>query len=268
MSTQQNTSSAGFGLRAVQFSRLTRRGILLGLSLPQLIVLATGVLSIVGALYAGGGILLAWTTPIWLLSAVLAWTPVGGRKLIEWVPVTFRWAARTQARQTVFRRSVVKPRPAGTLALPGDAASLREWEDPETGAAMIHDPHHQTLTAIVGVSHPAFVLLDPGEQERRVATWGRVLATTCRSGRIARLQVCERTLPDGGSGLVEWWQRHGTDDGSWTSTVYRELIDRPVPPGNATPPPSASPSTSKPQPAKYAPTAAASKVPPPSSGRR
>ena len=100
MSTQQNTSSAGFGLRAVQFSRLTRRGILLGLSLPQLIALATGVLSIVGALYAGGGILLAWTAPIWLLSAVLAWTPVGGRKLIEWVPVTFRWVARTQARQT------------------------------------------------------------------------------------------------------------------------------------------------------------------------
>ncbi|MDJ1372537.1 hypothetical protein C7K25_14400, partial [Gulosibacter molinativorax] len=96
---------------------------------------------------------------------------------------------------------------------------------------MIHDPHNQTLTAIIAVSHPAFVLLDPSEQERRVATWGRVLATTCRSGRIARLQVCERTLPDGGSGLVEWWRNHGTDDGSWTSTVYRELIDRAGPAG-------------------------------------
>lgn len=229
MSNQQSTVE--FGLRAVQFSRLTRRGILLGLSLPQLIVLTIGVLSIVGALYAGGGMLLAWTAPIWLLSAALAWTPVGGRKLIEWVPVTFRWVARTQARQTVFRRRIVKPRPAGTLALPGDAAALREWEDPDTGAAMIHDPHAQTLTAIIAVSHPAFVLLDPGEQERRVATWGRVLATACRSGRIARLQVCERTLPDGGSGLVEWWRSHGTDDGSWTSTVYRELIDRAGPAG-------------------------------------
>lgn len=229
MSNQQSTVE--FGLRAVQFSRLTRRGILLGLSLPQLIVLAIGVLSIVGALYAGGGMLLAWTAPVWLLSAALAWTPVGGRKLIEWVPVTFRWVARTQARQTVFRRRIVKPRPAGTLALPGDAAALREWEDPETGAAMIHDPHGQTLTAIIAVSHPAFVLLDPGEQERRVATWGRVLATTCRSGRIARLQACERTLPDGGSGLVEWWRSHGADDGSWTSTVYRELIDRAGPAG-------------------------------------
>lgn len=231
MASQQNTSSAEFGLRAVQFSRLTRRGILIGLSLPQLIVLAIGVLSIVGALYAGGGILLAWTAPVWVLCAALAWTPAGGRKLIEWAPVTVRWVLRTAARQTVFRRRVVKPRPAGTLALPGDAAALREWEDPETEAAMIHDPHQQTLTAIVAVSHPAFVLLDPGEQERRVATWGRVLATACRSGRIARLQICERTLPDGGSGLVEWWRRHGSDDGSWTSTVYRELIDRAGPAG-------------------------------------
>lgn len=120
--------------------------------------------SIIGALYAGGGILLAWTAPIWLLCAALAWTPVGGRKLIEWVPVTFRWVARTQKHQTMFRRRVVKPRPAGTLALPGDAAALREWEDPETGAAMIHDPPPADHR-IVGVSHPAFVLLDPGEQE-------------------------------------------------------------------------------------------------------
>ena len=189
MASQRNTSKAEFELRAVQFSRLTRRGILLGLSLPQLIVLAIGVLSIVGALYAGGGILLAWTAPVWVVCAVLAWTPVGGRKLIEWVPVSVRWLLRTAARQTAFRMRVVKPRPAGTLALPGDAAALREWEDSETGAAMIHDPHNQTLTAIVAASHPAFVLLDAGEQERRVATWGRVLATACRSGRIARLHV-------------------------------------------------------------------------------
>ena len=66
----------------------------------------------------------------------------------------------------------MKPRPAGTLALPGDAARLRQWVDPETDAVMVHDPHAATLTAIVGVSHPAFVLLDPAEQERRVVSLG------------------------------------------------------------------------------------------------
>ena len=68
----QQARAVDFRLRAVQFSRLTRRGILLGLSLPQLIVLAIAVLTVVGALYTGGGMLLAWTAPIWLLSAALA----------------------------------------------------------------------------------------------------------------------------------------------------------------------------------------------------
>jgi hypothetical protein len=78
---------------------------------------------------------------------------------------------------------------------------------------MIHDPHAATLTVVCEVTHPAFVLLDPGEQERRVTSWGRVLATVCRSGRIATLQVLERTLPDSGTGLAEWWATHGTPDG-------------------------------------------------------
>jgi hypothetical protein len=74
-------------------------------------------------------------------------------------------------------------------------------------------------------------LLDPGEQERRVTTWGRVLATACRSGRIATVQILERTLPDSGSGLAEWWAQHGTHDQSWASTTYAELIERAGPAG-------------------------------------
>src|SRR5699024_3818785 len=69
------------------------------------------------------------------------------------------------------------------------------------------------------------------EQERRVTAWGRVLATTCRSGRIARLQVLERTLPDSGTGLAEWWDAHGDADGSWAATTYQELIERAGPAG-------------------------------------
>ncbi|WP_157509336.1 SCO6880 family protein [Glaciibacter superstes] len=215
----------------MQFSRLTRRGILLGLSLPQLIVLGIALLTVVAALYTSGGMGLAWTAPVWATAALLAAIPAGGRKVIEWAPILTRWMFRTYLGQLVYRRKIIKPRPAGTLALPGDAASLREWEDPETGAAMIHDPHAQTLTVILGVSHPAFVLLDPGEQQRRVSGWGRVLAATCRSGRIARIQVTERTLPDSGTGLAEWWRQHGTDDGSWAATTYKELIDRAGPAG-------------------------------------
>ncbi len=231
MPSTNHHATGGYGLAPVQFSRMTRRGVLLGLSLPQLVVLGVALLTVVTTLYSGGGIAFAWTAPVWVTAGLLAVVPIGGRKLIEWVPVVARWAARTYLGQLVYRRRVIKPRPAGTLALPGDAASLREWEDPETGAAMIYDPHAQTLTAILGVSHPAFVLLDPGEQQRRVSGWGRVLASACRSGRIARIQISERTLPDSGTGLEEWWRTHGTDDGSWAATTYAELIERAGPAG-------------------------------------
>jgi hypothetical protein len=220
-----------FELSPVKFSRLTRRGVLLGLSGAQLTILGIGVVAFVLALYAGGGTLALYAAPIWGACAALAWIPIAGRKAIEWVPVVGQWALRNFLGQSVFRRRVLKPRPAGTLALPGDAAPLREYQDPETGAVMIHDPHQQTLTAIVTVTHPAFILLDPSDQERRVSSWGRVLATCCRSGRIARLQVLERTLPDSGAGLSQWCAQHGVDDGSWTARTYRELIDRAGPAG-------------------------------------
>ena len=226
-----SSTSTPFELQTIQFSRLTRRGILLGLSLSQLIVLACALLVVVVALYTSGGAGLAWSSPAWLTLAAIAWVPVSGRKLIEWAPIISRWLLRTRAKQTRYRRRMIRPRPAGTLALPGDLAALREWHDPETGAAMIHDPHAQTLTAMLRVQHPAFVLLDPAEQQRRVTGWGRVLAAACRSGRIARIQVMERTLPDSGSGLAEWWRQHGTDDGSWAATTYRELIERAGPAG-------------------------------------
>lgn len=226
-----DSSRAEYQLTPVQFSRLARRGILLRLSLPQVIALAIGTMTIVIALYSAGATGVGWTSPIWGIAAASAAIPIGGRKIVEWLPVCSRWVWRAALGQLTYRRNLVRPRPVGTLALPGDAAALREWSDPESRSVMIHDPHAQTLTAIVAVSHPAFALLDPGEQNRRVAGWGRVLAGACRSGRIARLQVSERTLPDSGTGLNEWWERHGTDDDSWAATTYRDLIGRAGPAG-------------------------------------
>ncbi len=224
-------STPDFSLSTVQFSRLTKRGLMLGLSLSQLIVLGTGLVTAVTALYSVGGAGLLWTSPVWGLCLATATVPIAGRNATEWVPIVFRWLQRRATGQTEYRKKLMQLRPAGTLALPGDAAGLREWVDEETGTAMIHDPHQHLLTAVLAVSHPAFVLLDPGDQQRRVDGWGRVLASACRSGRIGRVQVCERTLPDSGTGLAQWWQDHGRADGTWASNIYGELIERAGPVG-------------------------------------
>jgi hypothetical protein len=215
-------------LTPVKFSRLSRRGVLLGLSGLQLAMTGIAAAALILGLYVGAVVM---TFPVIGICVTLAFVRVGGRKLVEWGPIGTRWLWRSTGGQLIYRRRVMKPRPAGTLALPGDAARLRQWLDPETGAVMVHDPHAATLTSIIGISHPAFVLLDPAEQERRVVSWGRVLATACRSGRIASVQVTERTLPDSGKGLAQWWDSHGDHGQSWTSTTYAELIDRVGPAG-------------------------------------
>ncbi|NLE18916.1 MAG: PrgI family protein [Propioniciclava sp.] len=225
------TPARDHDLAAVKFSRLPRRGILLGLSGAQLFVVGTAATTLVVTLYAGGGDALIYVLPILAACAALAFVGIGGRKAIDWLPIATTWLWRAGGGQLVFRRRITRPRPAGTLALPGDAARLRQWHDPESGAVMVHDPHAATLTAIVGVTHPAFILLDPLEQQRRVTSWGRVLATACRSGRIATVQVMERTLPDSGKGLTAWWTRHGHHDDSWAATTYGELIHRAGPAG-------------------------------------
>ncbi|MBS3939665.1 MAG: PrgI family protein [Actinobacteria bacterium] len=224
--TGAQRSDEGYGLEPVTLARLSRRGLLFGLSVPQVAAMAVAVATFVAGLYLAGGQGLLVTAPIWAIATAAAWLPIGGRRAVEWLPVAGHWAWRVVARQTVYRRRVVKPRPVGTLALPGDAAAMRQHADPETGTVMIHDPHHQRLVAVAEVTHHAFVLLDPAEQQRRTHGWSRVLATACRSAQLARLQILERTLPDTGTGLVRWWAEHGSDDDSWVARTYRQLIDR------------------------------------------
>lgn len=223
--------STSHDLTPVTFSRLTKRGIILGLTLGQLVTLGTGVTTLIVALYTTGGAGLVIAAPVLFTCAALTWVSIGGRRIVAWLPIATTWAWRTTTGQVEFKACMTRPRPAGTLALPGDAASLRQWEDAETGAVMVHNPHAATLAAIVPVVHPAFMLLDPAEQQRRVTGWGRVLASTCRSGRIASLQVLERTLPNSGSTLNEWWNSHGTHDDTWASRTYAELIDQAGPAG-------------------------------------
>ncbi len=126
-----------------------------------------------------------------------------GRTLIEWAPIGTVWVWRSTGGQLAYRRRVLTPRPAGTLALPGDAAGLRQWVDVETGAVMVHDLHAGISTAIIGVTHPAFVLLDPAEQERRGSA-GDDPATACcpTAGPRSRSWNAPRPSPAGLTGLV------------------------------------------------------------------
>lgn len=211
----------------VRFGRRSTRGLILGFSTPRVIALAGAAsVAIIGLVSAGSyGFILAGI--VWGPLAASALVRVAGRPAVEWAGTAAHFQARKATGQLEYRsQHPVRPRPAGTLALVGDAASLRVYNDPVTGAAMVHDPHRSTLTAVIGVSHPAFVLLDPDERVQRVSRWGRLYAALAQSGTCAALQVLEATLPDPATGQAEWYAAHGVHDNSWADVEYRQLLDQ------------------------------------------
>src|ERR1035437_5755814 len=211
----------------VRFGRRPTRGLILGFSTPRVVALATaGSIAIAGLVSAGGfGFIVAGI--LWGPLAASALVRVAGRPAVEWAGTAAHFEARKLTGQLEYHsQHPVRPRPAGTLALVGDAARLRVYNDPVTGAAMIDDPPRHTLTSVVGVSHPAFVLLDPDERNQRVSRWGRLYAALAQSGTCAALQVLEATLPDPATGQAEWYAANGVHDGSWADVEYRQLLDQ------------------------------------------
>ena len=90
---------------------------------------------------------------------------------------------------------------------------------------MVHDPHANTLTAVAKLRHPSFMLLSPAEQDRRVAGLARVYATACASGRISRVQILERALPDSGQGVRRHWEAQGRPRSEWAAEQYQRLVE-------------------------------------------
>ena len=210
---------------SVRFARRSTRGLLLGFSTPRVIALGTAAAICVAALFLLGptGFLVAGV--LWVPLGASAFIRIAGRPGVEWAGTAIHFGSRRLGGQQEFRARPTRPRPSGTLALPGDAASLRLHVDDATGAAMIHDPHRHTLAAILAVSHPAFVLLDDAERAHRVARWGRVLAQLAQSGTCAAIQVLEATIPDPAHGQVEWFEDHGVHDGGFADVQYGTLLD-------------------------------------------
>ena len=82
----------------MKFSRLTRRGVLLGLSGSQLVVVGIGAIALVFALYFGGGASLMYVAPLLL---ALRRTGMGRRRRPEArrvAPVVARWAVAVDRR--------------------------------------------------------------------------------------------------------------------------------------------------------------------------
>ncbi|CAL9364353.1 hypothetical protein SUDANB105_00733 [Streptomyces sp. enrichment culture] len=211
----------------VKFPHRSRRGILLGLTLPQLVLVSCALALLLVTVFTTGLLGAIALTPLWAAVAALAAVRRHGRSLIDWAPIVARYSRRRRTGQTHWlARPVTRPRQEGLLHLPGTAASLRVVTpgDSGNGASAVYDPHRQTLTAIARVSSRAFALLDPATQNHNVNGWGRALAGIARTGHVATVQVLERTVPDSGDTLARHWAQHGQAEAPVAGQIYSELV--------------------------------------------
>ena len=220
------TPTAETAPATVKFPHRSRRGILAGLTLPQLVVSALAGVLLLAVLYTRGVTGALTLTPLWVAVALVVLVRRRGRTLAEWAPIVARYQLRRMRGQLLWLvRPSRRPVREGLLHLPGTAASLRVVTAPDRRYAAVHDPHALTLTAVVKVSAHAYALLDPGTQSANVHGWGRALAALARTGQVARIQVIERTVPDSGDALRRYWQQHGRPDAPLAGPLYAELVE-------------------------------------------
>ena len=209
----------------VKFPHRSRRGVLLGLTAPQLVVVSLTGLLLLAVIVTRGVAGALELVPLWAVIALLTFVRLRGRSLADWAPIVTRYALRRMRGQVIWLvRPSRRPVREGLLHLPGTAASLRVVTAPDSRYGAVHDPHTGSLTAVVKVSSRAYALLDPGTQSANVGGWGRALAALARTGQVARVQVIERTVPDSGDALRRYWEEHGRPEAPVAGTIYNDLI--------------------------------------------
>ena len=219
-----------------RFGPLERRGLLVGLTGPQLSVLfLAGVTAVITlrTLPAFSGFVLA--AFIGAFGALLAFVPVAGRTIEEWLPLAGAWVVRR-------RRRFVSPRPTSGAAtfeerktqpdLPPflrDISVISHSVPSANGyIGVIKDRRAGTYTGVLSVRGKSFALLDSPEKSRRLASWASILSGLAREGgAVHRVQWVERTVPDAGDEIGQYLKKNmAVPVDSAIARSYLEVVDQ------------------------------------------
>lgn len=213
---------------AYVFGPRDRRTLLLGMRLPQVLLVAAGAAALLGGLLSSATLGLTAGLAVAALCLALAFVPLQGRPLVDWARPILNYTYGRVTGQADYLGgpwALHSPREsARELCLPGIAARARvRCIDAGRGEVAVIRQGGR-WTAVVQVTAPAYPLADSATQQERVHAWGSLLAQLGQEGsKIASVQWLERTIPDSGRGLEEWWQRKG-DQAAISAAAYEELI--------------------------------------------
>ena len=215
------------------FSPRPSRGVLLGLGVSQLIAAAVGVSAGVLLVDATGNVGIA-LVPV-VAAAAFSLVPLAGRPLHEWARpvVTHGWRVAGGSTRWTAHLPLVRSGGGGAEdgpSVPPELAGLRIVEADDqgrpAGLVVAEGRGVPTYTGVLAVGGSEFSLLQPEEQERRVAAWGDVLAGCARDrSTITRVQWVERAVPDPGTEQGRYLAENlAADPDDPVAAAYLELV--------------------------------------------
>lgn len=215
--------------RTYRLEQLDSSGIFLGLGIVQCALLGSGIALGVATLTAGAPLPIA-AAPIFV-AAVVSFTRIGGHATWEWVPLVagWVWARLRRSRQWTaplpLWSSVDKPAPMPPCLDGLDIVGI-DWRG---GVALgaVRDRYRHTLTAVVPVSGPQFVVEPRAEQERLLAGWGDLLGQyAVERGVVTHLSWSDLAQPSGMDDHIAWLDSNdrGTPNQA-AAASYRELLE-------------------------------------------
>ena len=196
-----------------RFGPLERRGILIGLRAPQLIVLAGTAVACVALLStASSTISVLGIAALVAAGVVIAFVPIKGRSIDEQTPLLVHWVIGRITGRDRFAASpgqIPGEKELFELRLPGigDELSILTHHVPDTEHVMgvIRDRRAGTYTGVLAARGRAFALLDEADKSRRLTSWAAVLTGFARQGSpVSRVQWVERTMADPGDAAASY----------------------------------------------------------------
>jgi len=215
--------------RSYRLEPLDGSGVFLGLGVVQCVLLGGGITLAVLAITAGAPVLVA-AVPL-VAAALASFGRAGGHAVWEWLPLLAGWLwARVRRGRTWCAPLPLWCSADAKAPMPPclDGLDIVEidWR-PSSRLGAIRDRQRKTLTAVVPVTGPQFVVEPRAEQERLLAGWGDVLGQfAVERGLVTHLSWSDLARPSGMHEHLAW-----IDDGprgepnETASASYRELVD-------------------------------------------
>ncbi|QKV94929.1 PrgI family protein [Streptomyces sp. NA02950] len=196
-----------------------RSGFMGNLSGPGFALVAAATIVAIIPLYQRSWAATFVCLPLAVLLLLLAYGRVLGLSADQWIILAVRHQIAVATKKNLFLSGAFAPRTKTgdqPMDLPGVLARLRilNASDGLGGElGVVHDPVDGTYTAIARVGFPGLALVDTDKQNARVGAWAAFLRSQCKEdGAITRISVHQRSLPDDGTELRSWTERHITPD--------------------------------------------------------